>query len=181
MEISSHGTFADPRANGSSYGRAMGQSTRAESPNEEIQHIASAIEELQGRLERANEQLSQVAAIQTTEIEIGRLFVEAQRFSEASLSRLELRVQEIVLEAEAKAAEIIREATEEAQYIRRQAQQSSSLPGHTTQELKSVIGAFTSVNCELIRQISALNAMLAPLVDPRSASFPHSPAPMRSL
>jgi cell division septum initiation protein DivIVA len=181
MDTSLYGAFADPTANGSAYGQAMDQSTRMASPNEEIQHIASAIEELQGRLERANEQLSQVAAIQTTETEIGRLFVEAQRFAEESLSRLELRVQEIVLEAEAKAAEIIREATEEAQEIRWQAQQGSSLPGHTTQELKSVIGGFASVNGELIRQINALNAILTPLVDRRTASFGQSPAPTRSL
>jgi len=181
MDSSPYGAYADPTANGSAYGRAMGQSTRTESPHTEIQHIASAIEELQRRLERANEQLSHVAAIQTTEIEIGRLFVEAQRFSEASLLKLELRVQEIVVEAEAKAAEIIREATEEAQEIRWQAQQSSSLPRHTAQELKSVIGDFASVNGELIRQINALNTMLTPLVDRRSASFGQSAAPMRSL
>ena len=181
MDSSPYGVFADPTANGNSYGQAMDQNMRTETPHEEIQHIASAIEELQGRLERANEQLGQVAAIQTTEIEIGRLFVEAQRFSDASLSRLELQVQEIVLEAEAKAAEIIREATEEAQEIRRHAQQSSFLPAQAAQELKAVIGSFASVNGELIKQINTLNALLAPLVDRRTASYGQSPAPVRSL
>jgi cell division septum initiation protein DivIVA len=171
MDSSLYGAFAQPTANGNTYGQAMDRGARTESPNEEIQHIAGAIEELQRRLERANEQLSQVAAIQTTEFEIGRLFVEAQRFAEASLSRLEMRVQEIVLEAEAKAAQIIREATEEAQEIRWQAQERASLPVHTAQELKSVMGAFASVNGELTRQINVLNAMLTPLVERRSGSF----------
>ncbi len=181
MDNNPYGHLAEPAANGSAYGQGVDHNTRAESPNEEIQHISLAIEELQGRLVRANEQLSQVAAVQTTEIEIGRLFVEAQRFSEASLARLEVQVQEIVLEAEAKAAEIVREATEEAHEIRRQAQLGSSLPAHTAQELKSVIGAFASVNAELIKQINTLNAMLTPLVDRRTASFSQSSAPMRSL
>ena len=172
MDSSPYEGFGGPTTvNGSAYGQAVDQNSNAGSPNDEIQNIASAIEELQGRLAHANEQLSQVAAVQTTEIEIGRLFVEAQRFSEASLARLEIQVQEIVLEAEAKAAEIIREATEEANEIRRHAQQSSSIPGHTAQELKSVIGAFASVNGELIKQINSLNAMLTPLVDRRTASF----------
>jgi cell division septum initiation protein DivIVA len=178
MDNSPFGTFADRVANGTANGQPMNQDAGAVSPNEEIQHIAGAIEELQGRLARANEKLSQVASIQTTEIEIGRLFVEAQRFSEASLARLEIQVQEIVLEAEAKAAEIVREATEEADEIRRQAQQAGRLPGHTAQELKSVIAAFASVNGELIKQINALNAMLTPLVDRRTASIGQPPAPM---
>ncbi len=178
MESSPYGAFADPTTNG----LRMDQGTRPGSPGDEIQHIASAIEELQGRLSRANDQLSQVAAMQTTEIEIGRLFVEAQRFSEASLARLEVQVQEIVLEAEAKAAEIVQEATEEAHEIRRQAQQrGSNLPGETAQELKTVIGAFASVNGELIKQINALNTMLTPLVDRRTASIGESAAPMSSF
>jgi len=134
-----------------------------ESASSEIGAIAGAIEELQSRLERANEQLGQVTSVQTTEFEIGRLFMEAQRFSEATLSRLEMQIQEILVEAEAKAAEILREANEDAERIRREAQQSSSfIPARTAQELQSAIAGFASVNNELIRELSALNAMLAP-------------------
>jgi cell division septum initiation protein DivIVA len=100
--------------------------------------------------------------VQTTEFEIGRLFMEAQRFSEATLSRLEMQIQEILVEAEAKAAEILREANEDAERIRREAQQSSFIPARTAQELQSAIAGFASVNNELIRELSALNAMLAP-------------------
>jgi cell division septum initiation protein DivIVA len=89
--------------------------------------------------------------------------MEAQRFSEATLSRLEMQIQEILVEAEAKAAEILREANEDAERIRREAQQSSSfIPARTAQELQSAIAGFASVNNELIRELSALNALLAP-------------------
>jgi DNA repair exonuclease SbcCD ATPase subunit len=171
----------DPSIFAYATGPGMLESNDVDSAGDEIRQIANAIEELQGRLERANEQLSHATAVQTTEIEIGRLFVEAQRFSEASLSKLEMQVHEIVLEAEAKAAEIIREATEEAQEIRRQAQQGSSVGAGTAQELKTVIGAFASVNGELIKELNALNAMLTPLVDRRSASFAQPPSTMGSF
>jgi dsDNA-specific endonuclease/ATPase MutS2 len=202
MDSSPYGANPDPSANGygtTPYPPPNGYDARpdpstfvyasglvapesdVDSAGDEIKQIASAIEELQGRLERANEQLSQATAVQTTEIEIGRLFVEAQRFSEASLSRLEMQVHEIVLEAEAKAAEIIREATEEAQEIRRRAQQGSSVGAATAQELKTVIGSFASVNSELIKELNALNAMLTPLVDRRSASLAQPPSTMGSF
>jgi cell division septum initiation protein DivIVA len=151
-----------PTGNGNRTTPPVRHDAAVESASSEIGAIAGAIEELQSRLERANEQLGQVSAVQTTEFEIGRLFMEAQRFSEATLSRLEMQIQEILVEAEAKAAEILREANEDAERIRREAQQSSFIPARTAQELQSAIAGFASVNNELIRELSALNAMLAP-------------------
>lgn len=124
--------------------------------------IASTIEELQGRLEEANARLASVAKVETTEVEIGRLFVEAQRFSEASLSKLELAILEILREVEAKAKQILTEATEEAHEIRRQAQQAAFASTRTAQELQSAIAGFTTVNGELLRELGALNTMMTP-------------------
>ncbi len=159
----------------------MRNDAAVESASSEIGAIAGAIEELQSRLERANEQLGQVAAVQTTEFEIGRLFMEAQRFSEATLSRLEMQIQEILVEAEAKAAEILREANEDAEKIRREAQQSSFIPARTAQELQSAIAGFASVNNELIRELNALNAMLAPSNNRMAPPMDRSVDRMRSL
>jgi cell division septum initiation protein DivIVA len=170
-----------PTGNGNGAGQPVRHDAVVESASSEIGAIASAIEELQSRLERANEQLGQVAAVQTTEFEIGRLFMEAQRFSEATLSRLEMQIQEILVEAEAKAAEILREATEEAEKIRREAQQSSFIPARTAQELQSAIGGFASVNNELIRELNALNAMLAPSTNRMAQPMDRSADRMRSL
>jgi hypothetical protein len=150
------------------------QDSTVDSTTSELGAIAGAIEELQGRLAQAHEQLNQVAVVQTTEYEIGRLFVEAQRFSEASLSKLEMQIQEILVEAEAKAAEIIREANEEAAEIRRQAQQASFIPDRTAQELQTAIVGFASVNSELVKELTALNDMLTPASGPRSDYLSHS-------
>jgi cell division septum initiation protein DivIVA len=159
--------------NGNSPGYAP-QDATVELANSELGAIAGAIEELQGRLAQAHDQLNQVAVVQTTEYEIGRLFVEAQRFSEASLSKLEMQIQEILVEAEAKAAEILREATEDAGEIRRQAQQSSFIPGHTAQELQSAIVGFASINSELVKELTALNDMLTPASEPRHDPMSYS-------
>lgn len=148
-----------------SFGPASVENAAVESASTEIEQISSAIEELQGRLAQANSQLGQVTAVRTTELEIGRLFVEAQRFSEASLSKLERQIQEILAQAERKAAEILREATAEAQEIRREAQQSTFFPARTAQELQSAIAGFSMVNGELVKELGALNAMLSSAAD----------------
>jgi cell division septum initiation protein DivIVA len=170
-----------PTGNGNRTSPPVRNDAAVESASSEIGAIAGAIEELQSRLERANEQLGQVAAVQTTEFEIGRLFMEAQRFSEATLSRLEMQIQEILVEAEAKAAEILREANEDAEKIRRGAQQSSLIPARTAQELQSAIAGFASVNNELIRELNALNAMLAPSNNRMAPPMDRSVDRMRSL
>jgi hypothetical protein len=136
--------------------------TEVEWANSELLTIASTIEELQGRLEQANSRLAGVAKVEATEFEIGRLFVEAQRFSEASLSNLELKIHDILCEVEAKAKQILTESTEEAQEIRRQAQQAAFASTRTAQELQSAIIGFTKVNNELVKELGALNSMLAP-------------------
>jgi hypothetical protein len=146
-------------------GEATTEDAAVESASSEIEQISSAVEELQSRLVQANNRLEQVTAVRTTELEIGRLFVEAQRFSEASLSQLEKQIGVILAEAETKAAQILWEATAEAQEIRREAQQSAFFPARTAQELQSAIAGFSMVNTELVKELGVLNAMLTSTTD----------------
>jgi prefoldin subunit 5 len=134
--------------------------TEVEWTNAELHSIASTIEELQRRLESANTRLTSVAKVETTEIEIGRLFVEAQRFSEDSLSKLEFQIHEILCAAQDKAKQILTEATEEALEIRRQAQEAAFMSTRTARELQSAIAGFTTVNNGLVKELGALNSML---------------------
>jgi uncharacterized coiled-coil DUF342 family protein len=136
--------------------------TGVEWTSSELQSIATTIEDLQRRLEAANSQLSTAANVEATESEIGRLFVEAQRFSEESLTKLELQIHEILCAAEDKAKAILTEATQEAIEIRRQAQEAAFLSTKTAQELQSAIAGFTTVNNELVKELGALNSMLTP-------------------
>src|SRR5271157_1733846 len=116
---------------------AQTSGTDVEWTNAELHSIASTIEELQQRLEVANTRLSSVAKVEATEVEIGRLFVEAQRFSEDSLSKLERQIHEVLCAAEDKAKQILTEATEEALEIRRQAQEAAFVSTRTARELQS--------------------------------------------
>jgi hypothetical protein len=131
----------------------------------ELSSIASTIEDLQQRLEQANSRLSSAATVETTELEIGRLFVEAQRFSEDALSNLQLQINEILSAAEDKAQQILTEATAEALEIRRQAQEATIVSTRTARELQTAIAGFTAVNNELTKELGALNSMLAPGID----------------
>jgi cell division septum initiation protein DivIVA len=135
--------------------------------NAELHSIASTIEELQRRLELANSRLSNVANMETTEFEIGRLFVEAQRFSEDSLSKLERQIHEVLRAAEDKARQILTEATEEALEIRRQAQEATFVSTRTARELQAAIAGFTTVNHELVKELGALSSMLTPATERR--------------
>jgi chromosome segregation ATPase len=141
----------------------------AEWANDELQSIADTIEELQNRLALANQQLGSVAKVETTEIEIGRLFVEAQRFSESTLANLEYQIHEILHEVEAKAAQILAEATSEAQEIRRQAEQAAAASAETEQELHAAIAGFSALHGELVKKLGDLNAMLPPGDEQRSS------------
>ncbi len=136
--------------------------TDVEWANSELHTIASTIEELQGRLAQANARLSSATKVETTEIEIGRLFVEAQQFSDDALARLEVQVHEILREAESKAKQILAEATAEAQEMRRLAQHSEHASTQAAQDLQSAIAGFTTVNAALLQELGALNATLTP-------------------
>jgi hypothetical protein len=142
--------------------QAQPQATEVERVNTELHTIASTIGELQDRLEETKARLASASNVETTEFEIGRLFVEAQRFSEASLSKLDLKIHEILCEAEAKAKQILAEATEEAHEIRRQAQQAALGSTRTARELQSAIAGFTTVNNKLLKELGSLNSMLTP-------------------
>jgi cell division septum initiation protein DivIVA len=151
--------------------------TDVEWTNAELHSIASTIEELQQRLEAANSRLSSAANMETTEFDIGRLFVEAQRFSEDSLSKLERQIHDVLRAAENKAIQILTEATEEALEIRQQAQEATFVSTRTARELQSAIAGFTTVNSELVKELGALSSMLAPAseramnqIDPASAA-----------
>jgi hypothetical protein len=132
-----------------------------QSATAEIELVAGAIEELQERLSKANEQIGQVTAVRATELEIGQLFVQAQQFTDAALARLEEQIQAILTEAEAKAADMISTAQSEADEIIRNAkEQTVFASSETAQGLHAAIVGFSRVNSELVTELGALNEIL---------------------
>jgi hypothetical protein len=143
-------------------GAVAAESAAVELASAEIEFVTGAIEDLQSRLERATTQMNQVTAVRATEREIGLLFVEAQKFTEAALAKLEGQIHQILDQAEAKAAEIVREAQQEAEEVRRQAQSTLLFPAEKVHELHAAIRGFSTSNGELVKELSALNTMLSP-------------------
>jgi chromosome segregation ATPase len=139
--------------------------TDAQWANAELMSIAGTIAELQERLAEANARAENATQVETSEVEIGRLFVEAQRFSEVSLTKLETQIHEILREVEAKAIQILSEATAEALEIRRRAQQAAFASTATARELQEAIVGFTKVNDELVKELGSLNNMLTPATE----------------
>jgi ElaB/YqjD/DUF883 family membrane-anchored ribosome-binding protein len=74
-----------------------------------------------------------------TESELGRLFVEAQRFTDEALTKLEGQVDRVLAEAGKKAAQIVLEAREEADGILRNAHRSVALPTDKADELHASV------------------------------------------
>jgi cell division septum initiation protein DivIVA len=133
-----------------------------ESATAEIELVAGAIEQLQERLAKANEQIGQVTAVRATELEIGQLFVQAQQFTDAALARLEEQIQAILTEAEQKAADMISIAQREADDIIRSAKEQTVFAStETAQGLQAAIVGFSRVNRELVTELGALNEVLS--------------------
>ena len=128
--------------------------------NAEMLTIARTLADLQDRLEKTNALLASTARVETTAVEAGRLFEEAQRFVRTSLSKEASRIDEALREATVRAVQIVAEATAEGQEIRRQAQQEAWVSTATARELRAAIMAFTEVNGELLKELESLNAKL---------------------
>jgi cell division septum initiation protein DivIVA len=128
----------------------------------ELNLIALEIEDLRGRLEKANARLGNAEYLEASELEIGQLLVEAQRSSDAVLTHLDAKVHEVLVALETKARKILAEATQEAHQIRRQAQQSVIAATRTASEIRASVAGLTSVNDELLKELGELNTVLDP-------------------
>jgi len=150
------------RSNGGSvgYNSQRREADRDRPVDSELNQIALAIEDLQDRLDKANARLGNVAQFEATELEIGRLLVDAQRSSDSVLTHLESKVHEVLILIENKARQILLEATEEAHHIRRQAQQSALSATQTARDLHAALVAFASANADVLAEYGGLNTML---------------------
>jgi cell division septum initiation protein DivIVA len=84
-----------------------------------------------------------------SETELGRLFVEAQRFTDDALAKLDSQVDRVLAQASAKAAQIVLEAREEAEQILRTARDTVALPTETAGELRVAVDQLSKFVGEL--------------------------------
>jgi hypothetical protein len=149
-----------------------------------VTHVAMALDELKQQLEIANRRVTEVAAAQITEAELGRLFVRAAEFADNAIAEAEEEARRLVAGARLDAERILADARIEAESIIDEAQRAS-LPGTAAEQVQATIDGFTHINRELIKELAYLRDTLqpqlgAPLTPSLSAPGPTtatSPAP----
>ena len=149
-----------------------------------VTHVAMALDELKQQLEIANRRVTEVAAAQITEAELGRLFVRAAEFADNAIAEAEEEARRLVAGARLDAERILADARIEAESIIDEAQRAS-LPGTAAEQVQATIDGFTHINRELIKELAYLRDTLqpqlgAPLTPSLSAPGPPtatSPAP----
>src|SRR5580704_9239350 len=72
-----------------------------------VTHVAVALDELKDQLEIANRRVSEVAAAQTTEAELGRLFVRAAEFADSAIAEAQDEARQVVADAHRQADRIL--------------------------------------------------------------------------
>lgn len=93
----------------------------------------------------ASERRKDDAGAPITEREIGQVFVEAQRFTDDALVKLEGQIGRVLAEAGRKAAEIVLEAREEADELLRRARESVSLSSAKADELHQAVARLATL------------------------------------
>jgi dsDNA-specific endonuclease/ATPase MutS2 len=126
----------------------------------EMDSITTAVSSLLERLDTANNKLAEATSVRMTEWEMGRLFVEAQEFTDTALNTLDEQTHQMLLEAEQEADQIIANARLEAERIVAEAKSSPALSSETVTYLRSTIEGFARVNQELLKELTFLNEML---------------------
>lgn len=137
-----------------------------------VTHVAVALDELKGQLEIANRRVSEVAAAQTTEAELGRLFVRAAQFADSAIAEAQDEARRLVADARREADRIVAEARGHADAIIEEAEQSSALPSAFALQVQTALDGFTHVNSEFMKELeflwNSLQTALPPAVTNRS-------------
>jgi hypothetical protein len=126
-----------------------------------VTHVAVALDELKEQLEIANRRVTEVAAAQITEAELGRLFVRAAEFADNAIAEAEEEARRLVASARLDAERILADARIEAESIIDEAQHAS-LPGAAAEQVQATIDGFTHINRELIKELAYLRNTLQP-------------------
>lgn len=149
-------------------GRPVDDEQEIERVTAEVQSVSSAIDSLTRRLTEANDRLEHVSMVRSSEVEIGRLLLQAQRFVDEAVAEARDHAKATVAEAEAEADRILAEARQQAEEIIQAARSAPTVSPETLLALDTTIGEFTKANTELIHELAQLRDVLGPRFAPSS-------------
>jgi hypothetical protein len=131
-----------------------------------VTHVAVALDELKDQLEIANRRVSEVAAAQTTEAELGRLFVRAAEFADSAIAEAQDEARQVVADAHRQADRILAIARGHADAIIEEAERSTTLPSAFALHVQAALDGFTHVNAEFMKEVEFLRDSLQPALTP---------------
>ena len=137
-----------------------------------VTHVAVALDELKDQLEIANRRVSEVAAAQITEAELGRLFVRAAQFADTAMAEAEDEAREVVAAARREAERILADARSAADAMIEEGERSSQLGVAAAEQVQATIEGFTRFNQDLMRELEFLRDAIQPELDARSVPPP---------
>jgi cell division septum initiation protein DivIVA len=133
-----------------------------------VTHVAVALDELKDQLEIANRRVSEVAAAQITEAELGRLFVRAAQFADTAMAEAEDEAREVVAAARREAERILADARTAADAMIEEGERSSQLGVAAAEQVQATIEGFTRFNQDLMRELEFLRDAIQPELNAQS-------------
>jgi vacuolar-type H+-ATPase subunit H len=162
-----------------------------------LSHVSGVMDRLTAQLTTLTEAFGWTKSVRTTEVEIGRLFVDAQAHVDQSIANAHAQGGQIVSDAHAEARQIVsdasaqagqivsaahveavrivQEAQTQAAAIVDEARRSEVLHPEAVARLSSTIEGFARMNTELVSELSALRESLQPVAE-QYAPTPTTPA-----
>lgn len=135
-----------------------------------ITHVAVALDELTDQLEIANRRVGAVTAAQSTEAELGRLFVRAAAFAVSAVAEAQDEARQLVADARREAERILADARGHADAIVEEAERSTTLPPGSAVQIQAALDGFTHVNAEFIKELQFLRDSLQPSLTPSTTT-----------
>ena len=126
-----------------------------------VERVADAMADLSTQLEQVTRRIGHVEAQRASEAEVGDVLLQAQRFSDEVADEADGRARAVVAQANAEAVRILEEARHQAAEIVAESRRST-ITVEALFELTTAIDAFARNNRELLVELEALRATLAP-------------------
>jgi hypothetical protein len=122
--------------------------------------IASSMDDLRVRIDRAAAAIHTALIVSASELEITALFVRAQEFIDRALLDARRQAAEVLTEAHAEAEWIVAEGHRRTRQLIAEAPLAAFVPAEAVQQLERTIESFSQSNSELTNELAHLHSGL---------------------
>lgn len=126
-----------------------------ESIADTVSYAARAIDGLRDVLAKLDESITRSQADAQAELQIGRLFADAQQYIDDVTAQAQARARQVVADAEREAATIVAAGAAEAQRLRDEAARVQVPSSEVMRQLRAAITGFSKVNQDLVDELTS--------------------------